>query len=162
MILATHVITGASIASLVPEHPAVGFIAGFVSHFILDSIPHWEYKIPPSLVGHEGVGKMKFDRELILGLLRIFLDLFFGLIIAFLIFFWTKGFSVSIFCGIIGAILPDILTAVSRYLKFEPFFSIDRFHHFIHSPKKMEDWYFWGPVMQVAIVFVFVFVAKML
>jgi hypothetical protein len=41
MTLTTHAIVGAAVASLVPNHPVIGFIGGFASHFAIDSIPHW-------------------------------------------------------------------------------------------------------------------------
>jgi hypothetical protein len=48
MILTTHAVVGAALASFVPEHPAVAFVVGFGSHFILDAIPHVDY--PSGLV----------------------------------------------------------------------------------------------------------------
>ena len=41
MTLTTHAVIGAAVASLVPNHPVIGFIGGFASHFAIDSIPHW-------------------------------------------------------------------------------------------------------------------------
>ncbi|HEV8666880.1 MAG TPA: hypothetical protein VN665_03485 [Candidatus Paceibacterota bacterium] len=41
MTLTTHAIVGAAAASLVPNHPVIGFIGGLASHFAIDSIPHW-------------------------------------------------------------------------------------------------------------------------
>lgn len=35
MTLTTHAITGAAIATMVPNYPALGFILGFGSHYIL-------------------------------------------------------------------------------------------------------------------------------
>jgi hypothetical protein len=35
MILTTHAITGAAVASVFPNNPALGFVAGFASHFFV-------------------------------------------------------------------------------------------------------------------------------
>jgi hypothetical protein len=38
MILTTHAIVGAALASFMPSHPAAAFVVGFASHFALDAI----------------------------------------------------------------------------------------------------------------------------
>ena len=43
MTLTTHALVGAAAASLFPENPALAFSAGFVSHFAIDALPHWDY-----------------------------------------------------------------------------------------------------------------------
>jgi len=45
MILTTHAIVGAALASFLSSHPAAAFVAGFASHFVLDAIPHVDYPI---------------------------------------------------------------------------------------------------------------------
>jgi hypothetical protein len=45
MILTTHAVVGAALASFVPSHPATAFVLGFASHFVLDAIPHVDYPI---------------------------------------------------------------------------------------------------------------------
>jgi hypothetical protein len=45
MILSTHAIVGGAIASLFPSHPLLVVAAGFVSHFAIDAIPHWDYPL---------------------------------------------------------------------------------------------------------------------
>jgi len=45
MVLATHAITGGAVATLTPGNPALGFLLGLLSHFLLDSIPHWDYRL---------------------------------------------------------------------------------------------------------------------
>jgi hypothetical protein len=45
MILTTHAVVGAVLASFVPSYSATAFALGFASHFILDAIPHVDYPI---------------------------------------------------------------------------------------------------------------------
>ncbi len=42
MIATTHALVGAMIASRL-QNPILAPIAGFASHFVLDSIPHWDF-----------------------------------------------------------------------------------------------------------------------
>lgn len=47
----THVSAGAAIGSFMP-HPALSVAAGFLSHLVLDFIPHWDPQvIPPKQAG---------------------------------------------------------------------------------------------------------------
>ena len=43
MVLTSHVVVGAAVSSLVPGHPVAGFAVGFLSHYLLDMIPHRDY-----------------------------------------------------------------------------------------------------------------------
>jgi hypothetical protein len=45
VILSTHAIVGAAVASLMPDHPALAFASGVASHFAIDAIPHWDYPL---------------------------------------------------------------------------------------------------------------------
>ena len=57
MTLATHAVVGAAAASLIPTHPFLGFIAGFVSHFAIDAIPHWEYSLASAKIDKDNLMK---------------------------------------------------------------------------------------------------------
>ena len=46
MILASHAIIGAAVGRLFPLSPFYGFLAGLLSHYAMDAIPHWEYTLP--------------------------------------------------------------------------------------------------------------------
>jgi len=46
MLLAPHILVGAAVAVSTPE-PILGLVFAFLSHFILDRIPHWEYSVEP-------------------------------------------------------------------------------------------------------------------
>jgi len=65
MILSTHAIVGAALASFLPSHPAAAFVAGFASHFALDAIPHVDYLIKSRSVNPRIGAPMAFDRALL-------------------------------------------------------------------------------------------------
>jgi hypothetical protein len=39
LILNTHAVVGAAIATLMPDHPGLAFLSGMASHFLIDAIP---------------------------------------------------------------------------------------------------------------------------
>ena len=45
MVLSTHAIGGAATALIFRQHPLLALLAAFMSHFLLDAIPHWHYRI---------------------------------------------------------------------------------------------------------------------
>lgn len=46
MLLGPHILVGAALAATIPN-PLLGLLFAFLSHFLLDRIPHWEYSIEP-------------------------------------------------------------------------------------------------------------------
>ena len=135
MTLGTHAAVGGSLAVLVPGHPVLAFTIGFLSHFILDSIPHYDYRIL-SLEKKEGDAlsvDMKFGKLFIFDLFRIGFDATLGIIFLMFFFYDTPYFSYIIFIGAIGAILPDVLQFAYFKLRKEPLASLQRFHMWIHA-----------------------------
>ena len=63
MILSTHAVVGAALASFVPSHPLAALVIGFASHFALDGIPHWDYPIKSRSVNPKIAAPMVFDRH---------------------------------------------------------------------------------------------------
>jgi hypothetical protein len=43
-----HALTGAVIAAAI-DKPLIALPAAFLSHFVVDAIPHWNYKVPQKL-----------------------------------------------------------------------------------------------------------------
>jgi hypothetical protein len=41
VLVSNHVLAGAAIGALARKRPALAFTAGFVSHLLMDSCPHW-------------------------------------------------------------------------------------------------------------------------
>jgi hypothetical protein len=137
MILSVHAIFGAATASLVPSHPVEAFAVGFVSHFIIDAIPHKDYELIS--IEKDSKGKLtpidiickKF--KLIRDMLLVSFDAFVGLCLAFMFFFDTAHPWIF-FLGAVGSMLPDFLTFLYLIVKHK---SLDVFYNFhsslIHS-----------------------------
>lgn len=134
MLVTFHAAAGAVIGEHL-NHAYWAFIFAFISHFILDFIPHGDREH----IKHFALGeRLKF----ILGV-RI-IDAIATLVLAIIIF-KTSFFvhPVSVAWGILGAVVPDFLVGIfeltrTRYLK--RFYYI---HHLIHNAWEKFEIQFW-------------------
>lgn len=141
MILSTHAIVGASIASLTHD-PVAGFAVGFVSHFVLDAIPHWDYKLRSSR--QDSDQPMKSDivvgRDFLRDLVKIGGDVLGGFAIVALLFSAMDSVALPVaLSGALGGVLPDALQFAYFKFRHEPLSSLQRFHIWIHSDRKVLD-----------------------
>lgn len=145
MTLATHALVGASLATLVPGHEIVAFSLGFASHFILDSIPHWDYKL---LSISEDVNNrlntdMRINHFFIFDIISIGFDIALGLFLSIFMYIVILKHSFDIpFTLLVGAgaaILPDFLQFVYFKIRSEPLKSLQRFHMWIHADTNLND-----------------------
>ena len=126
MFLTTHTSIALLISTKIMS-PFLGFILGFISHFLADIIPHGDESI--------GIKSRKLEKKekfLFLGSIGI-LDLLLAL---FLIYFFLKSFSIDniiVFATVIGSWLPDLLWMSIDFfnLKFLNFFL--KFHKYMHT-----------------------------
>lgn len=132
MILTTHAVIGAAAAQLLPQNPFLAFIAGFLSHFAADAIPHWDYDI--AALKRERVLNPRF----LTAAAKVGIDLAFGIILSLLFFYSSDPyFRQIILIGALSGALPDALQFVTWKLPREPLLSLHRFHSRIHTKKKM-------------------------
>lgn len=145
MILSVHFIAGAAITKLIPNK-LIAYPLAFLSHFILDSLPHTDY----SLRGIASGWKKKNFYESIFSLI---LDTLFG--IAFIIIWGLTFDKFNITSALVGGflgVLPDFLNLVSYmfhkknfllFIKGRPLTDLEefktktqnryyRFHHWMH------------------------------
>jgi hypothetical protein len=137
MILGTHAIVGAALASFLPAHPLGAFLIGFSSHFVLDAIPHWDYPIKSRSVDPKIGAPVVFDRALRRDALTIGSDAFFGIVIALLVFGSRESFW-AVLLGAIGAMLPDPLQFLHARWPHGPLQIHQRFHRWAHTNKKID------------------------
>ncbi|MDO8523544.1 MAG: hypothetical protein Q7S12_04705 [bacterium] len=154
MILTTHAIVGAAAAKLFPQHYVLAFLAGFISHFFIDAIPHWDYKLRSFKLDVENPlnSDMIFGLNFILDLLDIGFDFFLALFLPFLIFGSAQLPQLLIvLCGLLGGILPDALQFVYFKFRHEPLVSLQKFHGWIHTDIRLKSWK-WGMFTQFVLV----------
>jgi hypothetical protein len=137
MILGTHAIVGGAIGSLLPSHPVLAALAGFASHFAIDAIPHWDYPLQSIAVG-KGADNRRLnpDRRLMLDLIFIGADACAGLAFAIWLFA-TPATTAVVAIGAVAGMLPDPLQFVQSLYQREPLNSLQRFHGWIHSKRKL-------------------------
>jgi len=137
MILCTHAIVGGAVASLFPSHPTLVAFAGFASHFVLDAVPHWDYPLQAVSIGADADNRdLRLDRRLIYDLMLIGFDACAGLAIAIWLFA-TPATIGAIALGGFMAMLPDALQFAHSLYPREPLKSLQRFHQWIHSNRKL-------------------------
>ncbi len=125
MTLTTHATIGAVIGHAV-GNPLWAFIFGFISHFIVDMIPHGDTGLSDNFRIH----KRKRKRAVAYVVIDAIVALFFVLIIAN-----TRDIeSVRTFSwGIVGGVLPDLIVGLFEVTK-APFLRwFIRFHFFFHD-----------------------------
>lgn len=151
MILTTHAIVGASVAQLFPAHPAVAFAAGFVSHFILDSFPHWDYDLASARRDNDGhVKDLAVNAAFARDLLKIAFDFVIGFVSVYF-FLGQVGNESQLLWGAIGGVAPDFLQFVYFKLRVWPLTKLQRFHQYIQRGRKIRSpW--WGIATQMLVV----------
>lgn len=133
MVLSPHIIVGASLANLLTFNPLIAFFIGFISHFLLDAIPHWDYEIKFINNNEDKLKKeLNLNKNFKIDLLKIGLDFLLGLIV---LSFFIDGQNLYILLfGALGGIFPDLLQVLYYKFKVEPLKSLQKFHVvFIHS-----------------------------
>mgnify|MGYP000125419269 CR=1 FL=1 len=166
MVLFTHSVVGGALGSLLKSHPVLAFFAGFISHFILDAFPHWDYTLESGQKhesGNELKGDFVIDHRFLFDLVKIGTDLLVGAVIVYLFFvdnildpilFLQSG----MFWGMVGGILPDFLQFAYYKTKREPLTTLQKFHISVHTNVRLKDRYIIGPLLQIALVLLVLFV----
>lgn len=158
MTLATHAIVGVATARLFSFNPLLAFFAAVVSHFLIDAIPHWDYHLKSAKINKEDPlqSDMVVNHDFIIDFGKIAFDAILGLALSILIFQPSESLEIqTIIIGVVGGILPDPLQFVYYKFRHEPLISLQKFHYWIHTKQKIENWQM-GVSLQVLLVFVVV------
>ena len=154
MILATHAIIGAGIVSLSVHDPALGLCLAFASHFVLDAVPHWSYKVQStSIQPHGGVSGIHFDKDFFQDVAHIGSDGLIGILLSVL-FFAKPQTLWLIIGGAIAGMLPDALQFVYSKFKHEPLIHLQHFHEWIHTKYQLNDMPLIGILSQIIFVII--------
>lgn len=112
MFITVHAAVGAFLGKKIASAP-LAFLAGFVSHFLLDIIPHGDQKIGNKLtsyiIGREKQQQQKFRELAIYGMIDAFFVLMY---VIFLFNTYDFENKTSVSWAIIGALLPDIIAGL--------------------------------------------------
>ena len=160
MILASHIIVSGLLGATTQNY-FLAAIFGFVSHYILDVIPHWDSYLSPKFYVKAEAEDGKFIKEKFFwkeaG--KIVIDILIGL---GLLFIFLKNLSyiniTAVFISVFFGILPDplqlfYLMTKWRFIKWN--FDLQEFVHYsIHS--KIDQKFWPGIIIQtIAVALVF-------
>jgi hypothetical protein len=151
MILSTYAIVGGAIASLIPSHPVFAFVTGVASHFVIEAIPHVDYPLYSITVGPSANSALTVNWSLLRDFGLITLDAFAGVAIV-LSLYASPVTTVAVLAGALGAMLPDPLQLLHKLYPREPLRSLQRFHAWIHTKRRM-SWPL-GVVSQLSFVLI--------
>ena len=162
MVLATHAVVGTIVATTFTSNPYIAFIIGFVSHFMIDPIPHWDYKLksvdrdPTGYINND----VRIDRSFVFDLIKVLFDAFLGTVVSIIIFWflYEKSSLLVILAAITGAILPDPLQFLYWKTKSKFLFPLQRFHKFIHG-RQLKVHPHLGVALQLLVVTLFLSVS---
>ncbi len=164
MVLATHAVAGVAIAQLFPHQPALGFGLAVVGHFVLDTIPHWDYhlsSLEQPADGNKLNQHFRLSPVFLADVLKTGLDAALGCLIAFIVFYPQDSRSAwLLLLGVFGGVLPDFLQFV--FYKYHPRWlrPLQRFHIWIHARSNFNNRPILGVLMQIVLVIVIVIVLK--
>jgi hypothetical protein len=165
MTLTTHALAGGLVGAVAAENPAAAALFGFMSHFLLDAIPHWDYTLGSSHENNDDPLKNDINVKnphFMTDLLKIGIDIVIGLAVVILIFYKNPFLLTGALIGAMFAILPDPLQFIYMKTKVEPFTIIQKFHIFISTKIKLQHRPILGISTQLAIVAVLIIASRSL
>jgi hypothetical protein len=165
MILAAHAIAGAALGRW-SQNPVISFALGFASHFVLDAIPHWQYKLNSKIYDEDPMKEdMILNKDFVRDIFLIGLDCLVGFSLSIFLFQGWAGLnnlSLPILFGSLGGVSPDALQFLFWKLKEEPLLAIQKFHKWAHAKKNFAYDSKAGFFLQIAVVAAIVLVSKIL
>ena len=147
MFLAGHAAAGALIGQQLQENAILIFLLAFISHFLLDLIPHGDH--------HHVVdyyfGKKEKLKE-IYNTIKI--DAVATIIIVVVLLVYTHLNRIAIAWGIIGGVLPDLIVGLNELVKNSKIKWFTKFHFRVHNALvKSFDVKPWpGAVFQIIVI----------
>ncbi|MFC1629620.1 hypothetical protein ACFL11_00100 [Patescibacteria group bacterium] len=148
MILTAHILTGAAIVTKT-QNPFLGLLFAFLSHYLLDFLPHNDYSEKLKNIKERRWKKSFFDFSLVI------LDFSFGVLLVFL-------FSKNLFLSLVGgffAVLPDTFSLLhflfhkNKLLNKYYIFQKEKLHYF--NNKKVSV--FWQTLVQASVILISIF-----
>jgi phosphatidylglycerophosphatase A len=125
MTLTTHATLGAVIGHAV-GNPVLAFVFGFISHFMIDMIPHGDTGLADNYKVHKKSKKA--------ALAYVMVDAIFAIFFVLMLANTKDLTSMQNFTwGIIGGVLPDLLTGVYEITKSKTLKWFNTVHFFFHD-----------------------------
>lgn len=157
MTLATHAVAGGFIGAIAAQNPILAGSAAFLSHFLLDAIPHWDYKLRSSKEDSNQPmnNNISINRDFVIDLFKIGFDMLLGFSIILGLFYNAPLYVIiSAFIGGCLAVSPDFLQFVYFKFRREPLVSLQKFHViFMHAKTNLNNQPLIGVSAQLVLIF---------
>jgi hypothetical protein len=127
MLLTTHVMVGASLGLLVaPDRPLLAFGVGFLSHILIDIIPHGDADLYENYLNGKQVRR---------AMAYVGTDAACAVILTLILLNSPLHEAVrgAVSWGIAGGVVPDVLVGAREKLKIQALDGFHRFHFFFHN-----------------------------
>ncbi len=147
MILLVHLIVGALIGQKISD-PFFAVFLAFLSHYVLDFIPHVEYPI-------DNIRNKQWLKSFP-DFLRVFLDFCLGILI---ISFFLNG-RLIVFIAAFFAVLPDLLNILNMIFENKLLQIHSNFHEKNHFLKHKKISNFWRISSQIIVIIICIFILK--
>ena len=155
MILTSHIIAASAIVAPLALKPltifnlAAIFFISFISHYLLDLIPHWDYKLSLWDFKEKGEKAILSKKNIIRDSVKISIDLILGVAVGFWIIGLPIGFEGFFMIGLIifASCLPDILQVSYIFWKKFPLVQLQKLHSIFHAKLKLNN----QPIKGIAI-----------
>jgi hypothetical protein len=152
MILTPHAIVGATLANIFPDNPALGFSLAFTSHYVLDMLPHVDYKFSNFLdTKTKKLNSIFYDKKLYSNFLSIVIDFLAAVLICVLFFVRSYKSLFITLVGVAGGVLPDFLQFLYYKFNMQPWIFFQKIHTKFHALIKVKNSYFWGIFLEIFI-----------
>jgi len=136
MVLTTHIVVGSALAAplVASGYPVLGVVAGLASHYALDMIPHWSYRLPSISFG-KNRNEWHFKPnvvDIIFDVCKIGIDVLFGLALVFFVTAPANNYTTPLLLAGLAGILPDALQGIRLLYKKFPISQLQNFHDWWH------------------------------
>jgi len=158
MIIASHIIVSGLLGATTQNY-FLAAVFGFVSHYVLDAIPHWDY------LSGEFISKVKTEtgflkkKKFWQTMFKVAFDILTGLGLLFIIFIViiknpVPKNIIPIFISIFFGVLPDALQLLYWITKWQSIKWNSDLQHFIHysTHKKIEQGFWPGIITQISTI----------
>ena len=157
MIITPHAIVGASISNIFQGDLVVAFVLAFLSHYLLDMMPHTDYDITSFMDKDTKTVRSIFDDlKAATHLIFISIDFIVATILCILFFVRNESTLYITFLGVFAAVLPDFFQFMFYKFKNQPWIFFQKIHDKIHNKNSHNN--FLGIFLQIFIPVLFLFI----
>jgi hypothetical protein len=135
MTLTTHAVVAAGAASLFPLHPYAAFAAGFASHLLIDTLPHWDEgsaMLRSMRKEADGQRDMVIGKSFVQDVAYLGFESLVGLLAGVFIFFaWLHVPLAIVLIGAAAGVLPDAMHFIYFKTRSVLLKDFEKFHAYI-------------------------------